>query len=363
MRSSIGNAVRLTVFGESHGPAIGAVLEGLPSGCKIDFDLMYSQLARRAPGRDRSTTSRKEADMPEILSGVLDGVTTGAPLALIIRNTNTKSGDYDNLKVNPRPSHSDYAAYVKYGGMNDVRGGGHFSGRLTAPIVAAGAVCRGILRDRGIAVGGHISSIGAVSDIPFDPVNVSAEQLCRLSGEFFALNDPEAESAMRAEIENARMNLDSVGGTVELAAVGMPAGIGNPMFSGVENVIANILYGIPAVKGVSFGAGFEYGCMHGSEANDDMYYAENGTVRTVTNNCGGITGGITNGMPVIVKAALKPTPSIAQNQQTVNLRTGQNESLNIEGRHDPCIVARALPALEAAFAIGLCDLLKTEGRI
>lgn len=363
MRSSIGNAVRLTIFGESHGPAIGAVLEGLPAGHKIDLDLMLSQIARRAPGRDRSTTSRKEADLPEILSGVLNGVTTGAPLALMIRNTNTKSGDYDNLKVNPRPSHSDYAAYVKYGGMNDVRGGGHFSGRLTAPIVAAGAICRSILAENGITVGGHICSIGSVSDKPFDPVNVSAEELRKLSGEFFALNDPTVETAMRDEIENARTELDSVGGIVELAAVGLPAGIGDPMFKGVENVISNILYGVPAVKGVSFGAGFEYGFMRGSKANDGMYYDENGNVCTATNNCGGITGGITNGMPLIVKAALKPTPSIAREQQTVNLKTKQNETLNIEGRHDPCIVVRALPALEAAFAVGLCDLLKTGGSL
>ncbi len=363
MRSDIGNAVRLTVFGESHGPCIGAVIEGLPAGHKIDFDFMLSQIQRRAPGRDKSTTSRKESDLPEILSGVLDGVTTGAPLALIIRNNNTKSGDYDNLKANPRPSHSDYAAYVKYDGMNDVRGGGHFSGRLTAPIVAVGAICKGILKEKGITVGGHISSIGMVSDQPFDNVNVSHAELDALQKEFFALNDKTAEAAMRDEIENARMNLDSVGGCVELAAVGMPAGVGNPMFCGVENVISNILYGIPAVKGVSFGAGFEYGYMRGSEANDDMYYDDKGSVRTYSNNCGGITGGITNGMPIIVKAALKPTPSIAQNQRTVNLKTGENESLNIEGRHDPCIVPRALPALEAAFAVGLLDLLRTEGKI
>ena len=205
MRSSVGNAVRLTVFGESHGPAIGAVIEGLPAGHKIDFNFLLSQMERRAPGRDKSTTSRKEADIPEILSGVLNGVTTGAPLALIIRNNNTKSGDYDNLKINPRPSHSDYAAYVKYDGKNDVRGGGHFSGRLTAPIVAVGAICKGILKEKGITVGGHISSIGAVSDKPFDYINVSAEELDSLSKEFFALNDKTAEAAMREEIENAEV--------------------------------------------------------------------------------------------------------------------------------------------------------------
>ncbi len=363
MRSSVGNAVRISVFGESHGAAIGAVIEGLPAGHKIDMDFVLSQMERRAPGRDKTATPRKEADIPEILSGILDGVTTGAPLALIIRNTNTKSGDYDNLKVAPRPSHSDYAAAVKFGGMNDVRGGGHFSGRLTAPIVAVGAICKGILKEKGITVGGHINSIGAVYDAPFDLVSVSDEELNSLQTELFALNDKTAEAAMRDEIDNARMNLDSVGGTVELAAVGMPAGIGDPMFLGVENAVSNLLYGIPAVKGVSFGAGFEYALMHGSEANDDMYFDENGIVRTYTNNCGGITGGITNGMPIVVKVALKPTPSIAQNQKTVNLKTSENISLNIEGRHDPCIVPRALPALEAAFAIALCDLLKTNGKL
>ncbi len=363
MRSDIGNAVRLTVFGESHGPAIGAVIEGLPAGHRIDFDFMLSQMERRAPGRDESTTSRKEADIPEILSGVLDGVTTGAPLALIIRNNNTKSGDYENLKANPRPSHSDYAAHVKYDGMNDIRGGGHFSGRLTAPIVAVGTICKGILKEKGITVGGHISSIGEAFDLPFDYVNVSAEELDALQREFFALRDKTVEAAMRDEIENARLNLDSIGGTVELAAVGVPVGIGNPMFMGVENVISNILYGIPAVKGVSFGSGFEYAFMRGSEANDDMYYDENGKVRTYSNNCGGITGGIANGMPIIVKVAIKPTPSIAQNQKTVDLKIGENTTLNISGRHDPCIVARALPALEAAFAIGLCDLLGMEGKL
>ncbi len=363
MKSSVGNAVRLTVFGESHGAAIGAVIEGLPAGVKIDIPFMKSELLRRAPGRDKTTTPRKEADEPEILSGILDGTTTGAPLALIIRNNNTKSGDYENLKNNPRPSHSDYAAYVKFGGMNDVRGGGHFSGRLTAPIVAVGAICKQILGEKGIDVGGHIASIGRVSDMPFDPVKLSGEELKAVSKNFFALNNVNVEAAMRDEIERARMNLDSVGGSVQLAAVGMPAGVGSPMFFGVENVISNILYGIPAVKAVSFGAGEKYAYLLGSEANDGMYFDGKGSVRTYTNNCGGITGGITNGMPIIVGVTLKPTPSISQNQKTVNLKIRENADLAIEGRHDPCIVPRALPALEAAFAIGLCDLLGMEGKL
>lgn len=362
MKSSIGERVRLSVFGESHGPAIGCVLEGLPAGHKIDFDFMLKQMLRRAPGRDKTATPRKEDDLPEILSGVIDGVTTGAPLALIIRNNDTRSNNYDNLKACPRPNHSDYAAWVKYGGYNDVRGGGHFSGRLTAPIVAAGAICRGILKEKGITVGGHILSVGNVNDTPFD-VSIAAEELELLSGELFALKNHSLEDAMRAEIETARLDGDSVGGTVELAAVGMPAGVGNPMFCGVENVLAGILYGIPAVKGVSFGAGFGFGKMRGSAANDGMYYDENGRVCCRTNNCGGIVGGITNGMPVTAQVALKPTPSISKQQSTVNLHTGENTTLEIVGRHDPCIVPRALPALEAAFAIGLLDLLAEDGKL
>lgn len=363
MKSSIGSAVRLTVFGESHGPAIGCIIEGLPAGHKIDYDFVLSQMARRAPGKDKTATTRKEDDMPEILSGVVDSVTTGAPLAIVIKNKDARSVNYDNLKDNPRPSHADYAASVKYDGYNDVRGGGHFSARLTAPIVAAGAICRSILKEKGITVGGHILSIGNVCDNCFDPVNLNEAELEKLSGRLFALNDPSKEELMREEVEKARMELDSVGGMVELAAVGLPAGIGNPMFCGIENVIANILYGIPAVKGVSFGAGFDYASMRGSQANDQMYYDEDGTVKCLTNNCGGITGGITNGMPLLVKVALKPTPSIAREQKTVNLKTGENSTLVIEGRHDPCIVPRALPALEAALSIGLLDILAEDGKL
>ncbi len=363
MKSSIGSKVRLTVFGESHGPAIGCVIEGLPAGHKIDFDMLSLQMSRRAPGKDKTATARREEDAPEILSGVLEGVTTGAPLAIVIKNNDTRSHNYDDLKIHPRPNHSDYAAFVKYGGYNDIRGGGHFSARLTAPIVAAGAVCRSILKEKGISVGGHILNIGSVFDAPFDPVKVSAEELENLSSKLFALNLPEKEADMRAEVESARLYLDSVGGSVELAAVGLPAGVGNPMFFGVENVLAQILYGIPAVKSVSFGAGEEFSRMRGSEANDGMYVDDDGTVKCRTNNCGGITGGITNGMPLTVKVALKPTPSIARPQQTVNLEKMENATLEIVGRHDPCIVPRALAALEAALCIGLCDLLAEDNKL
>lgn len=363
MKSSIGNKIKLSVFGESHGAAVGCLLEGLPSGVKIDMDALMTQMSRRAPGKDKTATTRKEADIPEIVSGVVDGVTTGAPLAIIIKNNDTKSHNYDNLRDNPRPSHADYAASVKYGGENDIRGGGHFSARLTAPIVAAGAICRQILKDEGITVGGHILSVGNVCESSFDPVNVNAEQLEMLSVKLFALNNPDTEELMRKEIEEARLDGDSVGGSVELAAVGLPVGLGSHMFGGVENVVSNILYGIPAVKGISFGAGFGYASMRGSQANDQMYYDEDGNVRTYTNNCGGITGGMTNGMPLLVKVALKPTPSIAKEQKTVNLKTGENSTLKIEGRHDPCIVPRALPVLEAALSIALLDLLAGGERI
>lgn len=363
MKSSIGSKIRLTVFGESHGPAIGCVLEGLPAGYKIDLAFLDSQMSRRAPGKDKTATARREDDRPEILSGLLDGVTTGAPLAIVIRNNNTISKDYDNLLSNPRPNHADYAAGVKYGGNNDLRGGGHFSGRLTAPIVAAGAICRSILKEKGITVGGHILSIGNVCDTALDPVGVSAEELEVLSTKLFALNNPETEELMRKEIESARLGGDSVGGMVELAAVGIPAGVGNPMFYGVENVLASILYGIPAVKGVSFGAGFDFASMLGSQANDRMYMDKNGDVKCLSNNCGGITGGITNGMPITVKVALKPTPSIAKPQDTLNIQTGEITALQIHGRHDPCIVPRALPALEAALSIGLLDILAQDGKI
>ena len=363
MKSSIGESIKLSVFGESHSEAIGAVLEGLPAGKIIDFDYILSQMERRAPGRDNTTTNRKEDDIPEIISGVLNGVTTGAPLTLIIKNKDHISKNYDNLKNMPRPSHSDYAAYMKYNGFNDVRGGGHFSGRLTAPIVAAGAICRSILKEYGITVGGHIFNIGNVTDRQFDPVNVSAKELDALSSRYFSVIDSNCETEMRKEIETARQELDSVGGSVELAAVGLPVGIGNPMFRGVENILSNIIYGIPAVKGVSFGEGFGYSVLRGSKANDSMCYDENGKVVCKTNHCGGITGGITNGMPLTVMVALKPTPSISMPQETVNLKTKTNETLVIEGRHDPCIVPRALPALEAALALGILDLMSEGGKL
>lgn len=362
MNSNFGTKIKLDVFGESHGAAIGAVLTGIPAGIDIPYDSIAIQGERRAPGRDKTSTPRKEEDTPEFLSGVLNGKTTGAPIAVIIRNKDTRSNNYDNVSLCPRPSHSDYPAYVKYSGFNDIRGGGHFSGRLTAPIVALGTICREVLKQKGITVGGHIARIGNVVDTPFDAVNVTSKQLSELSQTCFALNDKSIKVQMEKEIEKARLDGDSVGGVVELAVTGIPAGIGNPMFNGVENIISNALYGIPAVKAVAFGDGFEFGSMRGSEANDQMYF-EGDTVKTKTNHCGGICGGITNGMPVIIKVALKPTPSISKPQETVNLENGENTRLTIEGRHDPCIVPRALPALEAMLSIATLDLIAQEGKI
>ena len=315
-------------------------------------------MARRAPGKDKTATTRLEVDEPQVLSGLFNGVTTGAPLAAIITNTNTRSKDYSDLKIHPRPGHADYTASVRYNGANDIRGGGHFSGRLTACLVFAGAVCRQILERRGITIGAHAYAVGSAKDTPFDPVNVSKDDLNALNTRFFAVNSPKAEEKMRAEIEAARLDADSIGGIIECAAVGVPAGIGSPMFGGIENVFASILYGIPAVKGVEFGAGFDAACMRGSENNDAFYYDENGLVRTKTNNAGGILGGIATGMPILFRIAVKPTPSIGREQHTVDLTTKTNADLTIHGRHDPCIVPRAIPVAEAAAALALMDLLR-----
>ena len=354
--SFFGEKIKLTVFGESHGEAIGAVLYGVPAGFEIDNDEILLQMARRAPGKDKTATPRLEKDFPVIKSGVLNGVTTGAPIAVVIENTNTRSGDYSNLLTTPRPAHSDYTAYVKYGGHNDVRGGGHFSGRLTAPIVFAGALLRQILAKRGIKIAAHIASIGGVSDESFDPVSIDDALLDRLSGESFALIDREREEPMRAAVEAARLDGDSVGGIVECAVTGMPVGVGGPLFDGIEGRIAQAVFGIPAVKGVEFGLGFRCADVRGSENNDAFEYV-GGKVVTKTNNAGGVLGGISDGMPIIFRAAFKPTPSIAKEQDTVDLSDGSNSKLTVKGRHDPCVVPRAVSVVEAAAAIAVFDLM------
>ncbi|MBQ2475423.1 MAG: chorismate synthase, partial [Ruminococcus sp.] len=331
-------------------------IDGLPAGEAIDFDAVLAQMARRAPGRDKTATPRKESDTPRVLSGMLGDVLTGAPLCAVIENTNTRSQDYGDLLAKPRPGHSDYTAYVKYHGANDIRGGGHFSGRITAPLVFAGAVCRQLLERRGIQIAAHIQSVGSIHDKPFDPVAVPSALIKRLSASSFALIDESAEEPVRAEIEAARLAQDSVGGTIECAVTGLPAGVGEPMFDGLEGAIAKAVFGVPAVKGIEFGAGFALAAMRGSRANDAFCY-QNGHVVTETNHCGGILGGIANGMPLIFRCAVKPTPSIAQPQKTVDLQTGENTVLTIHGRHDPCIVPRAVPVIEAVTALAIINVL------
>lgn len=357
MASTWGSSIKLSVFGGSHTDAIGVVLDNLPPNEKIDLDAVRVQMARRAPGKDKTTTTRAEADEPQILSGLLNGVTTGAPLAVIIKNTNVRSKDYSLFKSHPRPGHADYTASVRYSGANDIRGGGHFSGRLTACLVCAGAVCRQILERRGVVIGAHALQIGAEKDESFDPVHISAEELNALNTRFFSVTKLEAEAAMREEIEKARLDADSIGGVIECAVVGVPVGVGSPMFGGVENVLASILYGIPAVKGVEFGSGFGAAVLRGSENNDAFYFGEDGCVYTETNNAGGILGGISTGMPIVFRVAVKPTPSIGKVQKTVDLEEKENDILEITGRHDPCIVPRAIPVVEAAAAIALLDLM------
>ena len=346
--SRYGEFLHLTIFGQSHAPAIGMTLEGLPAGESIDMEALQTFLDRRAPGRNDWSTPRKEADQPEFLSGLVGNVTCGAPLTAIIRNTNTRSGDYDGLSVVPRPGHADYTAGVKYGGHADFAGGGAFSGRLTAPLCIAGGICLQLLKKQGIEVISRIASIGSVEDVT--PLTVST------ADKPFPVVDDAVGETMQAEIAAAKAESDSVGGIVECAVLGLPVGLGGPLFDGMEGRISSIVFGIPAVKGIEFGIGFGAARLRGSE-NNDPFVVENGTVRTTTNHCGGILGGITNGMPLTFRAAFKPTPSIAKEQQSVNLNTLTPEILRVRGRHDPCIVPRAVPCIEAAAAIAVYDAL------
>lgn len=350
MSNTFGDRITLSVFGESHGCGIGMVLGGLPAGEPVCEEEIAREMARRAPGHSRLATPRREPDTVELLSGVLDGKTTGAPVCGLIRNTNTRSGDY--TPELPRPGHADLAAYFKYHGYADYRGGGHFSGRLTAPLVLAGSLARQILRRRGVTVGAHIEQIGQVRDDRFE--NPDAARLLALYDSGFPLLNPAVREAMEETILAARADGDSVGGIVECAAVGVPAGLGSPFFDSIESKLSHLLFSVPAVKGVEFGDGFGLCSRRGSEANDPIR-VENGRIYTESNHNGGLNGGITNGMPVICRAAVKPTPSIARPQRTVNLKTGENAELRIRGRHDPCIVPRAVPVVEACMCLCLLD--------
>ena len=348
MSSTYGEHLKLSIFGQSHAPAIGMTLDGVPAGQAIDLDELQRFLDRRAPGRAEYATPRKEADRPEFLSGLVGNVTCGAPLAAIIRNTNTRSGDYSNLAVVPRPGHADYTAAVKYGGAQDTAGGGHFSGRLTAPLCIAGGVCLQLLRREGIEIISRIAAIAGVED--------AGELTASTAEKKFPVVDDAQGTKMREAIAAAKAEGDSVGGIIEVAAFGLPVGLGDPMFGGMENRIAAIVFGIPAVKGVEFGEGFGAARLRGSE-NNDGFCVRDGKIGTITNHCGGILGGITNGMPLRFRAAVKPTPSIFRPQRSVNLETMEETTLQIQGRHDPCIVPRAVPVMEAAAAIAIYDAL------
>ncbi|MDP4118641.1 MAG: chorismate synthase [Bacillota bacterium] len=354
---SLGTNIKVTVFGQSHSPAMGAVAEGLPAGGKVDTERLERFMERRAPGRNRFSTQRAEADKVKIISGINgEGVLCGAPLSVIIENTDQRSGDYKNIADVPRPGHADYAAYVKYGGNNDIRGGGQFSGRLTAPLCAVGGICIQLLEERGVYIGAHIAAVHGVKDALFDAVNPNAHLFNEIAEKDFPVIDDERGELMKKEIDKARTELNSVGGIIECEIAGMPAGLGGPLFEGIEGEMSKALFGIPAVKGVEFGAGFSAAEMLGSE-NNDIFYYEGDKVKTATNNHGGILGGISSGMPVIFRVAVKPTPSIGKTQKSVSLSKKENAELNITGRHDPCVVQRAVPVVEAVAAIVTLDLI------
>lgn len=348
------------IFGESHGPAIGVTLSGVPAGIELDLEEIAFEMGRRAPGRNQLSTARKEADRPEIISGVFEGRTTGTPLCALIANNDQHSRDYAKTKDLARPGHADFTGYMRYEGYNDYRGGGHFSGRLTAPLVFAGAVAKQILLNEGVRVGAHIKSIAGIEDngsfLDLQDM-LDARKLVEIARKPFPVMDDQRGVQMQEAILQAKNNLNSVGGVIECAVLGLPAGLGAPDYGeNVEGIVAQQMFAIPAVKGIGFGAGFDLAKMEGSQANDPLYM-KGFDVRTKTNYNGGVNGGITNGMPVVFQVAIRPTPSIAREQDTINLNTMEDAKISIEGRHDPCIVHRAVPVVEAAAALAVCELL------
>ena len=356
MATTYGKNLKITIYGGSHDPEIGIVAEGLPRGLAIDTPALERFMQRRAPGKDEHSTARREPDAPVFLSGVTDNVLNGEVLRAVIYNKNQHSSDYKDLEFVPRPSHADFAARAKYGDAVDLRGGGHFSGRLTAPMCIVGGICLQYLSTLGIHIGAHAYCIGNAYDKPFDMVSLDAATLARPAESRYPFIDDTAGEAMLAEISAAREAGDSVGGIVECGIIGVPAGLGEHMFDGIENRISGIVFGIPAVKGIEFGNGFECAHLHGSE-NNDPFYTDGKKIYTKTNNAGGILGGMTSGAPVVFRAAMKPTPSIYKEQDSVNMSTMTNTRLAINGRHDPCIVLRAVPVFEAAAAIAITDVL------
>ena len=353
MSATFGSRIRVTLFGQSHAPAVGAVVDGLPAGLPIDEAGLAAFMARRAPG-GALATQRREADAVEFPAGVVDGRTCGAPVVLMIRSTDARSSDYEKLRDVPRPSHADYAAYLKYGGFNDIRGGGQFSGRLTAPLCAAGYLCREVLRAQGVTIVSHIASVGGIEDAPLDPLRLDETLTARLSVPFPVLDEAAGER-MREAIAEAREAGDSLGGSIECGVYGLAPGLGGPFFGGLEGLLSQTLFAIPAVKAVEFGAGTGFAGMRGSEANDPFTVDASGAVRTLSNHCGGILGGISSGMPVLMRVTFKPTPSIAREQRSVSLSARREVPLTVGGRHDPCIVVRAPAAVEAAAAVALVN--------
>lgn len=356
MSSEFGNKIRVGVFGQSHGKAIGVTVHGLPAGEAVDLEELQAFMERRRGGKNAMSTSRSEADRPQFLSGLENGKTCGSPLCAVIENANTRSGDYDELKNKPRPGHADYTAFVKWQGEADMRGGGHFSGRLTAPLCVAGGIAKQILARRGVFVGAHLCAVAGIDDEKF-PLLPTKELFEEIAAKPFPVIDDKKGGEMTNAILAAKAEGDSVGGIIECAVIGVPAGLGEPMFGGVENRIAAAIFGIPAVKGIEFGAGFAASEMRGSENNDAFRIAD-GRVVTETNNCGGILGGITNAMPIVFRAAIKPTPSIGREQTTIDLAAMEETKLEIKGRHDPCIAQRAVPVVEAVAALVLLDMME-----
>ena len=348
--------LKLKIYGGSHDERIGMTLSGIPAGEAINFAELQAFMARRAPGNDPYSTKRREPDEPVFLSGFDGNITTGEVIEAVIYNKNQHSSDYSSLVDIPRPSHADFAARIKYGDEVDLRGGGHFSGRLTAPMCIAGGICLQILKRKGIHVGAHALSIGSTLDQSFESTSLSKADLDSLHSHTFPVISEESGIKMREEIESARLACDSVGGVIECAAIGLPAGLGEHMFMGVEGRISAIVFGIPAVKGIEFGLGFGSAALRGSE-NNDPFEIKDGMVVTKTNNCGGILGGMTDGMPLVFRAAMKPTPSIGLEQDSVSLSKMENVKLTIKGRHDPCVVPRAVPVFEAACALAITDML------
>ena len=357
MAANFGKNYKISLFGESHGTALGVNIDGIPAGTELDLEFIAEEMKRRAPGRSKLTTPRVEKDEFEILSGFFEGKTTGTPLAMIVRNKDQRSKDYSELKIKPRPGHADWSGINRYDGFNDIRGSGHFSGRITASLVFAGAIAKQLLKEKGFSVAAHIKSIKDIEDRDIEEKDVTEDNIEKLRNMVLPVFEEKKISEMEELILKAREDGDSIGGVIEVMATGVPAGIGDPFFESMESELSRMIFSVPATKGIEFGAGFDIARMTGYEANDEMYFDENGNVKSYTNNNGGIIGGISTGMPISFKVAIKPTASISKPQKTVNLEIKKSDILEVQGRHDPVIVPRAVVVIEAATAIVILDRL------